>query len=335
MTPAGAPRLVLSWPGLLAATILIIVFIPIRRYTMPGALPFELEPYRVMIAFVTVGWLMSLLVDGRVRLRKSYLERPIYLIVCASLMSIIANSSRVKALAVEDIVVKKLTFFVSFIIVFYLILSVVRTHGTIDRLLKVLVGGGAIVGVCALVESRTHYNVFNNLSPVLPFLEPLDIPDLDMRGARLRVFASSQHPIALGAFFAMLLPLSGYLGLRTGQRRWWIAAVLLALGAFSTVTRTSMLMIFAVGLVFLWLRPAHVKRMLPAVLPMLVVVHFALPGTLGTLEGAFFPEGGLIAEQAGRPGERGSGRIADLGPSLEEFADQPLFGQGFGTRVVD
>ena len=30
----------------------------------------------------------------------------------------------------------------------------------------------------------------------------------------------------------------------------------------------------------------------------------------------------------------GSGRLADLGPSLSEWSRTPFFGQGFGTRVV-
>jgi O-antigen ligase len=65
-------------------------------------------------------------------------------------------------------------------------------------------------------------------------------------------------------------------------------------------------------------------------------VHFALPGTIGSLRGSFFPEGGLIEEQRLSAGQRGSGRIADLGPALRnEFVKKPVLGQGFGTRIVD
>ena len=34
------------------------------------------------------------------------------------------------------------------------------------------------------------------------------------------------------------------------------------------------------------------------------------------------------------PGEAGSGRLADLGPALQEWKQKPLLGEGFGTRVV-
>ena len=46
----------IPWPRLIAALVLIILFIPIRRYTLPGHLPFQLEPYRVFVALLVLGW---------------------------------------------------------------------------------------------------------------------------------------------------------------------------------------------------------------------------------------------------------------------------------------
>src|SRR5712692_1969044 len=57
--------LVMGWRGLLSLTLCIILFVPIRRYTLPGHLPFHLELYRVVVAFVALGWTTSLLVDRR------------------------------------------------------------------------------------------------------------------------------------------------------------------------------------------------------------------------------------------------------------------------------
>jgi len=94
-------------------------------------------------------------------------------------------------------------------------------------------------------------------------------------------------------------------------------------------------MLLVVGLVFLWLRPGATKRLWPFLLPALIVVHFALPGTIGGLKASFFPEGGLIANQSQSVGSRGQGRVADLGPALVEWSQNPLLGQGYGSRVVD
>jgi hypothetical protein len=50
-----ASRSLLSWQSLLTLILLVMLFIPIRRYTMPGGLPFELEPYRALVALVLSG----------------------------------------------------------------------------------------------------------------------------------------------------------------------------------------------------------------------------------------------------------------------------------------
>src|SRR5687767_15777608 len=46
----------IRWETILVVLVLVILFIPIRRYTMPGDLPFQLEPYRVLVALVLAGW---------------------------------------------------------------------------------------------------------------------------------------------------------------------------------------------------------------------------------------------------------------------------------------
>ncbi len=334
---AIAYRLMLRWTTLLAAIVVVILFIPIRRYTAPGNLPFELEPYRILVAFTITGWLASLLVDPRVRLRRSGFEGPLLVFVAAALGSVIVNMSRVSDLGVESFVTKRISFFASFLLVFYFIVSIVRTRQEIDLVTKVLVAGGAVLAVFALIEARTGFNIFQHLSDVIPFLKlnaGLDETDI-ARGARLRTYASAQHPIALGALFAMLTPIAIYVARTYGQRRWLFAGGLMAIAAVSTLSRTSILMLITVALVFVWLRPREIGRLWPAIVPLVIVIHLALPGSLGTLKEAFFPPGGLVAEQQSFEGTPGSGRLADVGPSLDQFARQPVLGQGFGTRVVE
>ena len=331
---ALAYRSLLTWDSLLAVLVLVILFIPIQRYVLPGSLPFELEPYRLIVAFVVAGWTASLLVDPRVQLRGTGLELPVGLIIVSVLGSLVLNAGRVSER--EPVVVKGVTFLLSFFLLLFLIASVVRTREQIDRLLRVLVGGGAVLAGFAILESRTQYNLFSHLSGVIPLLEPADFSvasSVEERGAR--AFASAQHPIALGAALVMLLPPAVYLVRRSGRKVWWAAGALLMIGSLATLSRTSVLMLIAVGVVFLWLRPKQTKRLWPFLIPAVLAVHIVIPGTIGTLKGAFFPEGGLIAEQSTNPGSRGQGRIADLGPSLSEFAGQPLVGQGYATRVVD
>jgi hypothetical protein len=331
---AVAYRSLLAWTSLLAFLIAVIAFIPMQRYVLPGSLPFELEPYRLIVALVAAGWLASLLADPRVRLRRSGFDAPILLLAVGTFGSVLANGGQVSAY--EEDVAKALSFFLSFLLVFYLVVSVVRTREHVDFLLAVLVGCGAVVAGLAIIESRTEFNAFDRLSDYLPLLEPASLVSAEnQEGRGLRAYASAQHPIALGAALVLLIPPAIYLVKRTGQRRWWIAGTLLVLGALATLSRTSVIMLLVVGVVFFWLRRAEVKRILPFLLPVIIAVHVVIPGTIGTLKQSFFPEGGLIAEQSKNAGSRGSGRVADIGPALGEFAEKPLFGQGVGTRRVE
>jgi O-antigen ligase len=332
---AVAYRFLLRWTSLLVLLVLVILFIPIRRYTLPADLPFELEPYRLLVAFVLSAWVASLLIDPRVRLRRSGLEAPIGLFAFAALASVAANPGIVSS--VSSFVTKRLTFFASFILVFYLIVSVVKSRRELDQIVRVLVAGGGVVAAFAVIEGRTGYNVFNHLSGVVPLLRPEKLAWglTDAGDTRLQAFASAEHPIALGAVLVMLIPLAAYLAKRFGERRWWVVMGVLVLGVLASRSRTAVVMLVVVFLIFLWLRPTATKRIWPVIPVALVAVPLALPGTFGSLRSAFFPEGGLISEQRQAAGTRGSGRIADLGPSLQELGHRPLLGQGFGTRVVD
>jgi polysaccharide biosynthesis protein PslJ len=322
---------VLEWRWLLAVLVLVILFIPIRVYAVGGNLPFQLEPYRVVVAVLLCGWGAALLIDRRVRLRRSGFEGPFGVVVLAAVCSVVANLNRVDSLQAE--VVKSLTFFGSFILVFYLVVSVVRSFESADFLVRVFVLGGTVVAAFAIVESRTGLNVFDHLGRVLPFVTHRT-NDLS-RGGHLRAFGSAEHPIALSAALVMLVPLAVYLALSHGRRLWWAAGVLLTLGALATRSKTGVVMLVVIVLVYFWLRRRETRRVWPLLLPMLAVVHFAMPGTLGTFRASFFPEEGLIAQQETSAGSCSSaGRVADLGPSLAEAARKPLLGVGYGTRVV-
>jgi hypothetical protein len=134
----------------------------------------------------------------------------------------------------------------------------------------------------------------------------------------------------------MLLPLSLYLARSSSFKvGWWGASLVLLLGSLTGGSRTSVVMLAVVAIVFMWLQPVATRRALSiALIPALLAAHVVLPGAMGTLRGAFFPEGGLIAQQSQNAGYRGSGRIADLGPAMDEFVASPLLGQGYATRLT-
>jgi O-antigen ligase len=336
VTAIALPRVTaIGWPRLIAVLILIILFIPIRRYALPGDLPFQLEPYRIFVGFLVGGWLASMLVDPRVRPRRTGFEGPILVILVAAVASVLANPERVAALSGD--VEKSLMFFISYVLVVYVTVSVIRRLDNVDHLAKTLVVGGGLVALSAIFEARTGFNLFHHLSRVMPFLHDYGEVGVYQRAgtAKLRVFGSAQHPIALSAALVMLTPLALYLYRRYRQRRWLLCAGLLAAACASTISRTGIVMFVVVGIVFLWLRPREMRRMWPALLIVPVAIHFALPGTLGAIKQSFLPAGGLLAEQRQSANTAGSGRLADLGPGIRLWERQPVLGQGYGTQVVD
>lgn len=330
---AVAASRLLQWRTLLGLIVLVILFIPIRRYSMPGGLPFSLEPYRILVALVALVWLTSLLIDSRVRLRRTGLEGPLALFVVGALLSELFNPSRAGALTTE--VVKKLSFFASFLIILYFIRSVIRTQVEIDFIAKLFVTAGVIVAVLTTVESRTGFNAFNHLQGVVPLLHFDGLSWSDVHRYRLRAYGSAQHAIAMGAGLVLLIPLAVYLAKRTGQARWRIAIALLLIGTLATRSRTSILMLLTLGLVYCVLQWRTMKQLWPLIIPLVLAAQLALPGTFGSIKASFFPQGGLIAQQSAGAGGYGSGRIADLGPGLHEWSQRPIFGEGFGTRITD
>ena len=324
-------QVLLAWPTLLGLILLIILFIPIRRYTVGGALPIELEPYRIIIAAILACWACALAADPRVRVRATGLEVPLGALLLAMLLSMVANIERVNAAG--PTVVKNFTFFLSYLLVIYFIVSVVRSRRDLDRMLMLLVGGGTILAVAAIIEGRTGTNFFNWYSQVIPFLHYVDEGIAQARGSGLRARASAQHPIALSAALVLLLPIAVYLYHRHRRRLWLVCGALLTLGALSTGSRTGTIMLIAVLVSFLCIKPRDTIRLLPWLLPLLVVVQLVMPGTLGTMRSMLNPSY-VIAEQSYDEGAT-AGRVADLGPALDRWATKPFLGSGFGTTVAD
>jgi O-antigen ligase len=338
---------VIRWEYLIGTVVLVVLFVPIKRYEFVVNLPFDLELYRIVLALVIGLWFLALLVDRRVRLRGSFLDKPLALFLVAILGSIFTNLPRLvetrtrillgQPFAREELagdVLKEVLFLLSFYLMFYLVVSVVRDQHAILAVLKVLIGGSAVVGFFGIIEARTGYNVFDHLRSVLPILrfDGLISDESIARGGRLRVYASAQHPIGLATLLVMMMPFAIYLWRTTREWLWIVASGMIFLGAISTVSRTSITTMIAVLVVYAWLRRDEVKQLWPLLVPAVVVIHVALPGAIGGIQGAFFPSQGLLQDQTQYQG-RASGERLD--PEFDRIKENPAFGQGYGTRITE
>ncbi len=330
-------RSLLRWHSLVGLILAIVLFVPIGRYRLPGSLPFNLELYRVTVALVVLIWLASMLIDPNVRLRSTPYNWPILGLVAVILASEVANPGRVDTWGTY--VAKTLTFFLSFVLVYLVTATTIHTREAIEKLLTLLVGGAAVIGFFGIIETRTLYNVFDHLHTILPFLilQPGQDSDI-LRGGNLRVFGPAQHPIALGALLMMITPLGYYLA-KTRGRRWLFATILIVLGSLATGSRTAITMFVTEFILLLVYKRHEALRLIPYFVPAIVVVHFTLPGAIGSLRAAFFPKGGIIAEQSSfnaqlENGQLSGGRVRLIRPMVAEASQHPLFGEGLGTRIT-
>ncbi|MFI5292989.1 MAG: hypothetical protein ACHQ02_08990, partial [Candidatus Limnocylindrales bacterium] len=286
-------HILLAWPTLLGLLLAVILFIPMRRYTIAGGLPFALEPYRVFMALIVPTWLLAVLVDPQVKLRATGLEAPAACYGVVVLLSLLTNPGRVAGLSTE--VVKSMTFVASFFALLYFVAGAIDTRTALDRVIKFIVIGGAIIAALTMYEWQSGHNFFNNLSQFLPGVtfHPELVPWTPGRGGRPRAYASAQHAIALGALLVMLLPLAVYLWRRSGRFVWLAVGGLLVMGALATGSRTAIVMLVVSLIMFLRYKRAQTVRMLPYLLPMLMAVQVVMPGTLGTFKASLFPSGGV------------------------------------------
>lgn len=335
----GVAWIAKHWSWLVMTVGLVALLIPNEgTYAITGG-PVKLEPYRLVVGAILVGWLIALLVDPRVRLRRTKFEVPLGLILLAVIGSEVLNPGRVST--TSNHTVKALWLFATFILFLYMVVSTVRTRQVVERLLTVLVCAGCVVAVAAEVQRRTGFNLFDHLHPFLPVFHYSTPAAALERGGAIRANASAGHPIELSDTMAMLVPIAAYLAISRRQRIWWGAALLLVLGDFVGGSKTGIVGLLACLGVFLWLRPRSVLRAWPALLPILVVVHFAAPTAIGSMLEAFFPKEGFIAAQSrtfvGRHGKTEDvTRLSRIGPILHgEFAEHnPFFGEGYGTRIT-
>lgn len=332
---AETHRTLLTWGVAIVSLVALVWFVPIKLYTLPIQVGFSLEPYRLAVIVLTLA-LLGAAASGRIRLTAAGAGKPLALLAVVAIVTQIVNYRTLSA-GGDEAALKSLSYMLGFILVFVLVASVLTTMDRLDDVIRALVACAVVIAIFAVYEGRTNYNLFNNLSDWIPVLERQQREVFVERAGRLRVHASAQHPIALGVALAMMVPFGLYLSGRAAtvlrSRMWVAAAGVVALGAVTTISRTTVLMFVSMVALGLVLRGRTMLRFWPLLLVLPVVIHFASPGALGGLYKSFSPRGGFVSEFEGRPGQGGSGRLADIEPGLKLWEQKPIVGHGLGSQL--
>ena len=330
-------RPVLTWTSGVILFIGVAWLIPIKGYALPVDLPFNLEHYRLVLLCLLV-LLVGGVVTRRVKLDTAGAGPALLVLGGAAFASAIVNLDDIAAATGDpDAAVKALSYFLSFLIVFVLVTSVIVTREQLDSVVRAVVLGGIIVAGAALYEATFNYNVFDHLHHWLPGFDRLEREILEERHGQVRVYASAQHPIALGVALLLVVPLGAYLMSRAATRAraalWATGTILILVAATATVSRTIVVMAVGMLIVGLLLRGPQVRAYWPLLLVLPFVIHLAAPGAMGGIYKAFTPSAGLFATDDPRAGQGGSGRLADVGPGIDLWLEQPLLGHGLGNQL--
>lgn len=330
-----------TWPALLFLLAGTIMFIPARRFALPIPLPFALEPYRLMIFVAIVALAVAFLVDRRRRWRPIAFGWPLGIFLATLLVSFIANGMR---LVNEGLATTSLSGFFQLGVVLSVLFSV-RQLLTSERMtvafLMFLSWAAVIVSFFAIVERMFRVNVFLLLGNFLPLIQIRDAGEATRAGVN-RAYASAQHPIALAVLLCMVLPILVYLAKyalwpRMEMNRrvvYGLCMIIVFGGILAAISRTAVIVMGVMFVLALIFRPRIALILFAFAFPMLLLAMAVIPGQIDSMLLSFLDVDSLIASQYASAGMTGAGRLADLEPALREVARQPLFGQGYGSRIV-
>jgi hypothetical protein len=334
--PVASARAAAEWSmtGGLIALVAVIWLIPIKRYKLPVELPFNLEVYRLLILGLTLALAVGIL-SGRARLSAAGHAKPVLVLAVCALAAQLVNLHQISAAGLQTQSLKSLSFFLSFLVAYLVVCSSIHRFEHLRAAIMAIVVCAVIVGIAAIYESRTRHNLSDDLNKIFPFLVPTGEDKSNIRQGRLRVRASAQHPIALAGVLLLTVPLVIYLARHAASksraRLWLLGGVPIMVGGIATVSRTAIVVLFAMVVVALMFRRRETVRRWAVLIPLVGVLHFAAPGAMKGLYQAMTPKGGLISQQQERPGQQGSGRIADLAIGIGRWKEAPIFGRGLGT----
>ena len=105
-------------------------------------------------------------------------------------------------------------------------------------------------------------------------------------------------------------------------------------GAFATGSRTFIVVLAVMAVVLLLVHWTVFVRVLIIGTPLALLGALASPGTVTGLLESFLSPDALVTSQYASAGGRGSGRLADLAPSLVQAQGHLPFGTGVGSRIV-
>jgi O-antigen ligase len=325
-------------PWALAGFLAMVWLIPFDSITLPIPLPLGAKLDRPLLVGMAALWVVSLVGKNTVsRLRVSPVHWALLLFIIIAIGSLVLNDSTIVRLNEMDLAIRKLALLFSYVLLFVIVASSVKPT-EVRNLTIFMIVLASITATGALVEYRTGYNAFFQWnSHLFPVVMPGELGAIDSIG-RKSVVGPTIHPLAVAMMMSLVLPfaLTGFLGSADRRRKllYALATVLVIAAAFGTQRKTSVVAPAFGMIVLLAYRPRTVRRLLPVLVGLFVLVHIAAPGALGGVTDQLKP-GNLFGVMSTKD------RQSDYGAIKPDVIQHPVLGRGYESydqkkyRILD
>lgn len=250
---------------------------------------------------------------------------------CASYSSMFAGFSGASSLAGRAAADRWLLLILAGAGLTFLTTESVRTVSDIKSVTRWILSGGVFCCVVALLQFELRINPTEWIASIMVgFRDNGSGIAFQGRDSFMRVSGTTMHPIELSVVCSMLLPLSLWWAMFDKKvRRWLRFAVpaILFVGNIITVSRTGMIGLGIVALVFVPYLPKLAKRWAVVLVPTGVAGLFLMvPGMVSTL---------FSSATAGENDSSITYRTDDYPLAWRLFFERPLLGLGPGSWMPD
>ena len=202
--------------------------------------------------------------------------------------------------------------------------SHIRSTRAVFRLIDVVLFCSMLMCGVGLVQFFLGIDVTTYVR--IPGLVSFQVDNLTQRSIFNRPLGTALHPIEYGVVTAGLVPVAIARALRSGGARWWAIVCVLAFCALTSISRSAILVLAVMFLVFLvgvgWRRRGN---MVIGAVVFVIVAGSAVPGLIGTLRSLSTNTDNDPSVQA---------RIDRFPRVLDLVREYPWFGRGYGTYNI-
>jgi hypothetical protein len=333
----GFPRTKRPLPWLLAGFLALLFLVPVDSTDAKIHLPVNSHIDRFAIVVMVIGWIVCggdqrTFAGGR---RSKLFAGAVFVFAVIAVASLLFDAPRIVNLGQLTLAEKRFATLFSYLTVGWFALTAIRRED-LRGFVSYLIGLACITSLGVLVERRTGYNAFYNLSEVIlkPIATvgaaPTNIHPTFGSDGRLDIVGPTIHGLAVTAMLTMVMPFALVRMFDATTRRlkirYALATLLILGGAMSTDKKTAVVVPLVMILYIGWYRRRQILRLVPVGLILLVpLVHFVSPGALGSI----FDKNNAVNSDSTLH------RAGDISSLVPDILAHPVLGRGFGTLNPD